>query len=223
MGTDFGGTPDRSTFARTLSDLKREGSDILLVGDESDGAHEDVCRRLLGEDDDALRYRLFVLTRNGEDDGCTTAPAATAATGPVRVVRQAGAPTVDGEGALTTTVDSEFLSALGMDFLDVVDEIVAESDGLEPAQLRVCFDSVRPLVERHRSETVFRLLHVMTARIREENGMGHFHLRLPRDHEAVRLLDPLFDAVVEVRTTDGTVEQRWHLRDGDVTSDWIAV
>jgi hypothetical protein len=64
---------------------------------------------------------------------------------------------------------------------------------------------------------------MMTARIREENGMGHFHLRRSRDDEIVRLLDPLFDAVVEVRTTDGTVEQRWHLRDGDVTSDWIAV
>ena len=222
MGTDFGGTPDRSTFARTLSDLKREGSNILLVGDESNDAHDDVCRRLLGEDDDAPRYRLFVLTRDGEE-GCTTAPAATAGAGPVRVVRQAGAPTVDGEDVLTATVDSEFLSALGMDFLDVVDEIVAESDGLEPAQLRVCLDSIRPLVERHRSETVFRLLHMMTARIREEHGMGHFHLRLPRDHEIVRLLDPLFDAIVEVRTTDGTVEQRWHLRDGDVTSDWIAV
>lgn len=222
MGTDFGGTPDRSTFARTLSDLKREGSTILLVGDESNGAHEDVCRRLLGEDDDTPRYRLFVLARDGEDVECTTVPATTDS-GPVRVVRQAGAPTVGGEGVLTTTVDSEFLSALGMDFLEVVDEIVAESDGVEPAQLRVCFDSIRPLVERHRSETVFRLLHMMTARIREENGMGHFHLRLPRDHEIVRLLDPLFDAVVEVRTTDGTVEQRWHLRDGDVTSDWIAM
>jgi len=220
MGTDFGGTPDRSAFARTLSDLKREGSNILLVGKESEGGHENVCRRLLGEDDDTPRHRLFVLTRDG--DGCTATPA-TSDVGPVRVVRQAGAPTVEGDQVLTSTVDSEFVSALGLDFLEVVDEIVAESDGLEPAQLRVCFDSIRPLVERHRSETVFRLLHMMTARIREENGMGHFHLRRSRDDEIVRLLDPLFDAVVEVRTTDGTVEQRWHLRDGDVTSDWIAV
>jgi hypothetical protein len=220
MGTDFGGTPDRSAFARTLSDLKREGSNILLVGEGSEGAHEDVCRRLLGEDDDTPRYRLFVLTRDGS--GCTATPA-TSDLGPVRVVRQAGGPAVEGDHVLTSTVDSQFVSALGLDFLEVVDEIVADSDGLEPAQLRVCFDSVRPLVERHRSETVFRLLHMMTARIREENGMGHFHLRRSRDDEIVRLLDPLFDAVVEVRTTDGTVEQRWHLRDGDVTSDWIAV
>jgi hypothetical protein len=220
MGTDFGGTPDRSAFARTLSDLKREGSNILLVGEGSEGAHEDVCRRLLGEDDDTPRYRLFVLTRDGS--GCTATPAASDL-GPVRVVRQAGGPAVEGDHVLTSTVDSQFVSALGLDFLEVVDEIVADSDGLEPAQLRVCFDSVRPLVERHRSETVFRLLHMMTARIREENGMGHFHLRRSRDDEIVRLLDPLFDAVVEVRTTDGTVEQRWHLRDGDVTSDWIAV
>lgn len=221
MGTEFGGTPDSATFARTLSDLKREGSNILLVGEDTSGAHEDVCRRLLGEDDDTQRFRLFVITRDAE--GCTDTPMATPGTGPVRILRQAGAPSIDAKNVVTSTVDSDFLSALGMDFLDIVEEIAAEGDGLEPAQLRVCLDSVRPLVERHRSETVFRLLHMMTARIREENGMGHFHLRIARDHEYVRLLDPLFDAIVEVRTTDGTVEQRWHLRDGDVTSDWLTV
>ncbi|MFT4890215.1 MAG: hypothetical protein ACI9YT_001129 [Halobacteriales archaeon] len=221
MGSDFGGTTDRTTFARTLSDLKREGSNVLLVGNDATDAHADVCRRLIGEDDDTPRYRLFVLARDGR--GRTVVPTDPPGTEPVRVVRQPDAPTVEGDHVLTATTDSELLSALGMDFLDVVDEVAAESNGLEPAQLRVCFESVRPLVERHRSETAFRLLHVMTSRIREERGMGHFHLRRARDDEHVRLLAPLFDAVVEVRTSNGTVEQRWHLREGDVTSDWIAV
>lgn len=223
MGPDFGDTPDRTTFARTLSDLKREGSNILLVGTDPNDAHADVCRRLLGEDDEAPRYRLFVLTRDGGEGRRAVVPTDPPGTEPARVVRQPGAPTVEGENALTATADSDLLSALGMGFLDDVDEVAAESDGLEPAQLRVCFESVRPLLERHRSETVFRLLHVMTSRIREERGMGHFHLRRARDDEYVTLLTPLFDAVVEVRTTNGTVEQRWHLREGDVTSDWIAV
>lgn len=221
MGTDFGGAPDSSTFARTLSDLKREGSNILLVGADSDGAHDSVCRRLLGTDDEETRYRVFVLTREGT--GCAGVPEDVPDVSTVRVVRQAGAPPVESADLPTSTVDSDFLSALGLDFLDVVDEVEADGQGLEPAQLRVCFDSLRPLLERHRSETVFRLVHMMTARIREVNGMGHFHLHLPRDNEYVNLLDPLFDAVVEVRTAGDTVEQRWHLRDGDVTSDWIAM
>lgn len=221
MGTDFGGAPDSSTFARTLSDLKREGSNILLVGADSDVAHDSVCRRLLGTGDEETRDRLFVLTRDGTE--CVGVPAEVPEAGTVRVVRQAGAPPIEGADVPTATVDSEFLSPLGLDFLDVVDEIEAESEGLEPAQLRVCFDSLRGLLERHRSETVFRLVHMMTARIREVNGMGHFHLPFERDSESVRLLNPLFDAVVEVRTAEGTVEQRWHLRDGEVTSDWLAV
>jgi hypothetical protein len=224
MGADYGGgVPDSTTFARTLSDLKRDGSNILLVGPESADAHVSVCRRLLGEDEDEdePRYRLIVLTDG--DATCTSFPDTSAAADSIRVIRQADAPSIEREDVLSATVDSEFLSALGLNFLEVVDEIEAEGGGLEPAQLRVCFDSVRPLLERHRSETVFRLLHVLTSRIRGKNGMGHFHLPLPRDNEYVRILGPLFDAVVEVRTTDGTVEQRWHLRDGDVTSDWIAV
>jgi hypothetical protein len=43
----------------------------------------------------------------------------------------------------------------------------------------------------------------------------------------VRLLEPLFDAVVEVRRTeDGDeerLEQRWHLRDRDAESGWIEI
>jgi hypothetical protein len=53
--------------------------------------------------------------------------------------------------------------------------------------------------------------------------MGHFHLRVDHDSDHVRLLEPLFDAVVEVRRTDTGRQQRWHLRDKGLESDWLDI
>ena len=38
------------------------------------------------------------------------------------------------------------------------------------------------------------------------------------DDETVQLVAPLFDAVIEVR---GGNNQRWHLREPEITTDWL--
>jgi len=218
-----GGVPDSTTFAQTLSELKREGSNLLVVGQAPGTAHEAACRRLLGAEGGEPRHRLFVLT--AEADGCAAIPDGPVGDGTTTVV-------VQGEGgphdplpahAAVTRVESDLLGQLGSSALAAIDDLADEHEGFDPAELRFCLDSVRPLLEAHRSETVFRLLHMLTSRVRQDDGMGHFHLRLDHGNDYVRLLEPLFDAVVEVRATDGAVEQRWHLRDREVTSEWLTL
>lgn len=62
-GEDRRGSPEATArFRHRLSDLKRNGSNILLVGTD---ALAPTCRRLLGESGAGPRYRLFVTTDAG--------------------------------------------------------------------------------------------------------------------------------------------------------------
>ncbi|WP_439026299.1 DUF7504 family protein [Haloarchaeobius sp. DT45] len=217
-----GGVPESTAFAQTLSALKEDGSSILLVGRTSSQAHKGACKRLMGADGDESRQRLYVYTVGNEN--CGHGPEQ-ADGGLTKIVSQADE---DGDSAGPTSDDveeavvgPELLSTLGTEVIDAIAELT--SDDVAPAEFRLCFDSVTPLLREHKSQNVFRLLHMITSRIRQEQGMGHFHLPLDRDSDYVRLLEPLFDAVVEVRRADDTdtLEQRWHLRDRDADSGWI--
>ncbi|GAA0677310.1 hypothetical protein ACFQDG_13155 [Natronoarchaeum mannanilyticum] len=202
------GASERSAFSRQLSELKRDGSNLLVVGQRSSEGHSGVCRHLLG-DDCAGRHRVVAFTQG--ESVCGYAPDDLDADGREIVRYDAD----DGSGA------DDDLSALGADVVDAVDALEARAEGFEPGELRLCFDSLGPLFVDHEPERLFRLLHVVTSRIRQVDGMGHFHLRVDRDSDHVNLLEPLFDAVVEVRDAEAGAEQRWHLRDGDVSTDWL--
>ncbi|WP_121821567.1 DUF7504 family protein [Halostella salina] len=220
MRPEHGGGPSEGTeFSQALADLKRDGCNVLVVGGASESADRGVCRRLLGDAGEDTRTRLFVFTENvdarervpeGFGDGD-------------RVLLQHDAETAAEPPEWASAVDARMLSALCREFVAVVDEYEAEREGLDPGELRVCVDSLVPLLNDHASENVFRLLHMVTARVREADGMGHFHLPVGREADAVNLLEPLFDAVVEVRAADGTPEHRWQLRESGVSSDWIGL
>lgn len=204
---------DRAAFARTLDALKEEGSNVLLVG-AATGTHERVCQRLLGTENHDARYRLFVTT---EDDRVACENAHSDAAERVR--------TIDSRAVLETETESAggeaaSLGALGIEIIETINEF-DDADGLEPSALRVCVGSLVPLLQEYDAETVFRLLHVLTARIDRAHGMGHYHVPLAPDHDAVALFEPLFDAVVTVRSRQGTDEQRWHLREADTTTNWL--
>ncbi len=212
-----GGVPESTAFSQELAALKREGSNILLVGNECQDSHVLACRRLLGDASDDPRHRLLVFTdgydaRERFSDG---------ASDDTRVIfKQVEEPTAD-PCFEESVVDSRLLSALGKEIITSIDEFEEGNDGLDPGQLRICVDSLVSLLDNHSPENVFRLLHMVTSRVRQASGMGHFHLSVDRDSDAVHLLEPLFDAIVEVRTKGEVTQHRWHLRDGEVSSGWI--
>lgn len=211
MGSERrGDVPKRETFVRALDSLKDGGSTVLVVGEDARGAHEGVCRRLLG-DEHRSRYRVFVSI---EADSRPHVESVVAVEGSVRSIDYAD---------LEAESSEEPLSALSLELIEAIDDIDDEADGLEPGELRVCVDSVRPLLGTHSTEQVFRALHAITARIKGANGIGHVHLPVEPDHEGVSVLDPLFDATVEVRTKGTDHQHRWRLRDEDASSGWLPV
>lgn len=223
MGSDHGSVGvESAAFARTLDTLKREGSNVLLVGAEASGAHEAVCRRLCGphESTDAQeqhqhqqRYHLFVTDHREQSSGSTD---------PNGTVERSERITYAGNAADSSADGHQSPEALGSEIIDTISELDTAANGFDPSELRVCVDSLVTLLQDHDPETVFRLLHITTSGVEHVNGMGHYHLTLDRDHEAVTLLEPLFDAVVELRSSDGDHEQRWHLRDQGST-DWVTI
>lgn len=210
-----------ATFAQTLAELKREGSNILLVGDVEPAGRGPSCRRLLGDGTADERYRLFVLTADAGHEVSNETIADEAAERSVVLLHTGdGTDSVPAGASVSTTT---MLGMLGTKVVETINGFEADAGGLDPAALRVCVDSVDELLTGRREENVFRLLHVLTTRVRRANGMGHYHFPVERDHDAVRLFEPLFDAVVEVRNGGDDVEHRWHLRGGDAESDWVTI
>lgn len=208
-------------FAQSLSALKRRGSNLLVVGTAGTGSQISACRRLLGEERDGPRRRLFVMTD-------TTVPVAD---------RLCGRPdadslsVVDWDTSIRGAAASAPASTAGPDIpggddLVSLERTIAaeiddlEGDGLEPAVLRVCVDSLRPLLAEHDQSEVDRFLGAVTARVRDARGMGHFHLPVEYDSGPVRSVSGHFDAVLEVRET-GIAQQRWHLLEEDLTTGWL--
>ena len=209
----------------TLHDIKQRGCNILLAGSSS--VTPGVCHRLLGDNDaHPPRHRIFVRTTPN-----ATEPSP-ANNGTVHVIEQPrdnrGTATPQSPTAVTqardigvSTLDSQNLADLGIETSHVINTIKADVDDVAPAQLRLCFHSLDPLLTDHDTKTVFRFLHILGGRIRNTNGMAHYHLELPRDDPLVQTLAPLFDIIVEQRPENKRVYHRWTLVDEDVTTDWM--
>ena len=222
MGIDRG-AGQSATFSQELSELKQEGSNLLVVGTGCLGAHQRACKRLLGEETPDRR-RLFAIVESPDVDSCRHVPNDPCESVDRLIVRNLDddRPTVN-RPVPTIHVDTRLLSVFGAEINVAIDEFEQAAQGLTPAQLRLCFDSLGPLFAQHEPQTLFRLLHLVTARMRQVSGMGHFHLRVDRDDDHVKLLEPLFDAVVELRTVDEQHEQRWHIHEKGLTSDWLSI
>ena len=217
------------TFTTTLSELKRQGAALLVVGDVPRAVYHDLCQQMFGTRSSAPRRRILTLT---DADPTTVIDTLPAVARPLHIedvalvtystpVRKSVTHTPETQRIPTRHVDREAgLATLGVEISAVIQEFEQQAAGLEPAELRLGFDSLLPLFEED-SEQLFRFLHLLIGRIHEVNGMGHFHLPISYDSKRVRLLAPLFDAVVELRMKQGTLYQRWHLRESGVTTAWL--
>ncbi|MFC7045662.1 hypothetical protein ACFQH6_09820 [Halobacteriaceae archaeon GCM10025711] len=199
-----------AAFAEALDDLKRRGSMLLLVGPGHHDAPSAACQRLLGAAVSEPRRRLYVMSGGtpathaspmdvGGDHrqsnrtivhetttrSATTASAGTPAGLPARTV-------TDGLSELHAAVEDE-IAAFERDYGD-----------MDPAELRVCLDSVDALLATYDEEDVFEFLHAVAGTMRATGGMCHVHLPTDPDSRVAHLLEPLFDAVIEVRDEGGT-------------------
>ncbi|ELZ14225.1 hypothetical protein C479_00807 [Halovivax asiaticus JCM 14624] len=212
MGSELGvGVPERSSFVQELGALKRNGSNVLLVGEPAASSHGHVCSRFLGASE-STTHRIVVSTDRSQIQADRTSQTQYLLLDPDSTAVE---PTTEDH---LTALPS--LGVVGREFVDRIDQLESRTD-LGPASLRVCVNSVAELLASYDSEVVFRLLHVLSTRIRRSRGMGHYHLPIERESEAVRLFEPLFDAVVTLRSTGDTIEHRWDLRDSETATEWL--
>ncbi|MEE6210423.1 hypothetical protein U3A55_09665 [Salarchaeum sp. III] len=221
----YGAGRTDADFEGVLERLKEEGSSLLVVGDVPGEAYARASCRMLGDGEHAPRQRVLVVgggagatlpARCGESRCGDSDTVITHGTNARSAVADAGVtPAITPQ----THVAAGDANALGRAVLDTI----ASSDGeFAAGELRVGVDTVQTLIDAVGEFPTFQTVDLLSECVRRERGMAHFHLPKPRDDRHVRLLEPLFDAVVELRVTDG-VEQRWSLRDEDVVSEWVAL
>jgi hypothetical protein len=204
------------TFADALAELKRRGSMLLLAG-QGHGALEATCDQLLGATGPGDRRRLFVVTDPSPTHASPADPGARTVSYEAATRSAAAAPT--GDASVSDRHVEGDLGDLQSAVTDVIEGIDREVGGLDPAELRICIDSADSLLAASERERFFRFVHALTGVVRGVNAMCHVHLPVAFDAEEVQLLTPLFDAVIETRTGG---HQRWHLREPELTTDWLA-
>jgi hypothetical protein len=237
---------DVAAFSTELETLKRRGVSLLVLSDPASSPA--ICDDLLG-DDAERRRRLFVSVGRGDTPGARPVPDpsrlgvvevtgdparsssdAVARPTPNGTVRDATAdlPVPDRPAPVAPDESAEWYSRLTT--LDDLPRLARhvhrhlrrfEADDPDPGEIRLCFDSLDPLVDAVEQRELFRFLHVLTNRLRAADAMSHFHLSAGADAVTIRTVRPLFDAAVEVRATVDGHQQRWTLRDAGLRTDWL--
>lgn len=223
---DGSGPAEGAAFAQALSGLKTRGSNLLVVGGALESAHAEACDRLLGDATREPRRRVFVQTDG--TSGCGVSHAETTSESQARLVvretetRSASATAEPSSNCVQRQhVVGDDLGAFAAAIVDAIDALEPATREFDPGELRLCFDSLVPLFADHEDAAVFELLNLITARVRQKSGMGHYHLPVAEDTRTVALLEPQFDAVITLRVHDGRAEHNWQLLDRDVESGWL--
>ncbi|WP_264556142.1 DUF7504 family protein [Halocatena marina] len=208
------GENETRAFARSLSALKQRGCNLLIAGPVRDGTHLELSRQLMGTADAESRWRLVVAT---DSYGVGTRCSETTDADTYRVIDHRPAMR---SAAISANASSPLdVSALEREMLSAIDDFDVAAEGLSPGELRVCVDSLRPLVDMYGTNGIESFLDTVTERIGETNGMGHFHLPVELECEVVSELMPQFDILIELRPG----KHRWHLTEDDILTDWLPV
>lgn len=197
-------------------ELKQRGPQVLVTGDVPESVSRRASRRLLGHPEEQ-RHRVLALTdSSAESDAWFPGSYAT----DDEEVTLIGAGELRGSAAVGGPADGSEDDAL----VRLVGEEIASwhpDEGTPPpAVLRVGVYSLETLLETHGVEAVRKLAYQLTGEVRRARGMGHYHLPREPGSEAVADLQFVFDARLELRSSAGTPEQRWHLP-GRGTTGWV--
>lgn len=219
-------------FEEALSALKEQGSALLVVGTVPDESFERVTTQLLGNGSDLPRRRLVVTTEEKLEGLRRRLPDSpwlplAQSTKVITLAEQdrsvAAQATPEQTEIPVESVSKDDLSALSQRILENIEEFKRQGGPFDPAELRVSIDSLTPLLRANGQEKVFRMVHPLNNVIKGHNGMVHYHLPVERESATARTFEAVFDAVIELRVTEGTLQQRWHLREEEISSDWLPV
>ena len=209
----------------TLTRLKQTGGNLLLVGAVPDDVLTTVSAPLLGT---ATRSRipLFALHKTSVDTARERLSESGASQTDARIITHRArtrSPTavLHRPSDFHVTAISGGLDDLRGAITDTIAEIDQEQDGLAPAELRFSFDSLESVLHEHDRTAVVAFLEAVCDAVSQVAGMGHYVLQQDRSADPVSALEPLFDAVIELRVTSDGPEQRWSFRTTGYTTAWF--
>lgn len=230
---------DLTDFLGLLNELKSSGCNLLVVGDAPRDLFTRASRQMLGADDEH-RYRVLAVTDASQQSIADRLPDPSESPRPItettHVLNHAGAlrsitaassantPTKLAGVSETRIADPEldgFQSAL----VDAISDFAARRDCPTFTDVRVCVDSLEPLLDFYDDDIVVKRLRVVGNHVRNHDAMAHYVLPKPYESEAVQTLIDDVDAVVELRLAessddDRTGEQRWRVPSQNMTMCW---
>lgn len=206
--------------------LKQTGMNLLVCGTVPDRIRDVMSACLLG---DATRERavLFVLT------DCPTQTALDRLVDSQIPEQQAHVFSTDDsvrsavtrpssletDATLSTVTGS--LDGIHTALLRTLDELEQSHDGFAPAELRVCFDSLRPYIDMNDIEQVTTVLDKLCDVIVQHSGMGQFLLPYAFVSPEIQSVRSCFDFVLELRISQHGPEYRWHFNITGFTTQWL--
>lgn len=234
-------TDDGNDVHDVLRGLESGGCNLLVVGDAPRHHFTRASALLLGGADER-RYRLLAITDASRQSVAERLPDPDETPGSfaetTRIVNHASPPrsiaanaedaSLGLDGVAETRVVDPQLGGLQAKLVEAMATFDRHAAGLAPNELRVGLDSLDALFEHYDDGVVRRGVRVIAGYVEDYDGMGHYVLPRPYDSDRAQSLASEFDAVVEIRavdpaTHDHDAEERWHVPDRGVTTDWVAL
>lgn len=219
-----------SSLDAALQHHKTRGCSVLVAGDVPDAVVDRQVADLLGREPGS---RLRVLGLVDRDVEVARARLRNTARGrrPATVVtaaepaRSAAAnPGIDGGAAeLDLRWTDGGIDAFEAELLDAIEDLARPHAPLDAAVLRVCVDSLCPLVREYGVEPATEFVSTVTAAVRERRGMVHVVSQGASGDDLPEPLAAEHDVLVDLRVTERGTEQRWRVPEFDVDIGWHAL
>jgi hypothetical protein len=214
----------------TLDRLKQTGGNVLIAGAVPDELTDVASANLLG-DPGRDRSKLFALL--DRDVSVATARIDADERSTARVVDYAAmsrsaadvqAPTGrDVDPDVEVAAEPTDLNELTVAIERQMHALAAITPVCEPGALRLCVDSLRPVLEERDADGAVAFVESVCASVRDASALAHYVLPVDRDDPAVRMLESQFDATIELRVGAAGPQQRWHLHESGYATDWFSL
>lgn len=210
----------------SLEVLKRSGAALLVVGSVPEQGFDRAAATLLG-DPAAARAPTFVLHGQDVETARRRLSMAGMSQSSATVVehraRARSASTAGGEDTRHQTDEPAVVRVSGgIEALpETVREAVGDDASYDPGEFRLCVDSISSMVDTSGLATADDVVDSLCRTVRSRRGLGTFLLPADPAGQVVESLASSFDAVVELRTGDVDMEQRWRLTGTGHETNWF--
>lgn len=209
-----GGAADETrVFVQRLQELKTRGCNILVTGNVDSYVFSRQLSKALGSPDckqvlvspDALTNPNQLLPDGLRPETST-----------VEIVDRQHARHTDSSFA---SASGSLLERLSNDVLDAVYRLDNEYQ-LDNNDLRIGVQSLNQISDRVDQQAVTRFIRSLAQTVEFVNGTVYYQFQDSSERAAYLMDTGIFDAEIELRNNN-RAEQRWHLPDDEITTDWV--